>query len=74
MKQILTAWAEHCTGPGWTNDLIWYLLRDETGDLSIRAIQPATQTTRMLMLRGVSEVVSRQLTAEVRAATNGAPR
>lgn len=30
---IVTAWCEHCKGPGWVNDIVWAILRTRQGEL-----------------------------------------
>jgi hypothetical protein len=30
---IVTAWCEHCKGPGWVNDIVWVILRTQQGEL-----------------------------------------
>ena len=54
-QTVVAAWPEHCVGPGWSNSLIWVLLRDGNGKLSIEAIQPHEQTAEMRMLFGVAD-------------------
>ncbi len=37
---IVTAWSERCSGPGWSNHLLHVLYRAKDGDLSIKYLQP----------------------------------
>jgi hypothetical protein len=52
---VVAAWADVASGPGWANRLIWLLLRDADGILSLEAIQPDEQTAEMVALYAVSE-------------------
>ena len=67
--RIVTAWAEHATGPGWSNQLVWVLVRERTGGLREEAIQPEDQTTEMQTLFWVCEAATKALTAAVERAT-----
>jgi len=67
-EHVVVAWAEKARGSGWSNDLIWVLVRDGDGHLRIHAIQPTEQNREMLVLHGPSEAVCSQLTQEVRNA------
>lgn len=56
---IQTAWAQHCKGHGWVNDVIWVLVqRQGTNELRIECVQPEDQTEEMRVLAGISEVCS----------------
>ena len=37
---IVAAWAERASGPGWSNRLVWLLVRDEDGELRLDSLQP----------------------------------
>lgn len=65
---IITAWAENCSGPGWNNQLVWYIWRDESGKLHQDCLQPEQQTSDMRTLFGVSSAVNHQMTLAVSAA------
>lgn len=43
-REIVCAYAEHASGPGWANSLVWVVERDGNGWLHHRAIQPEEQT------------------------------
>ena len=64
-ETVAAAWAESCSGPGWSNTLIWYLVREVQGGYRVEAIQPRQQTALMLTLFPVADAVQRSLTAEV---------
>ena len=54
MSEIVSAWAERCSGPGWSNQVVWYLTRDSTGNLKIHDIQPGDMSDAMLHLFNTS--------------------
>jgi len=60
-----TAWAERCDGPGWCNELIWYVWSDSTGEHHIDALQPDEQTTTMRTLFPLSAAASVEMTRAV---------
>jgi len=33
--KLITAWAEHCSGPGWSNDVLWVLVETAHGKLEV---------------------------------------
>jgi hypothetical protein len=58
-KQVLTAWAEVCRGPGWSNSIVWVLTRDiKDGTLKIECLQPHEQSEGVLWMFGVSDKAS----------------
>jgi len=71
---IVAAWAERCSGPGWSNTIIWYLERDEMGTLRVEAIQPNEQTAEMMELFEFSEVAARRMLSAVVRRKQGKPR
>jgi hypothetical protein len=62
--QIVTAWAESASGPGWANQPVWVLVRSLSGDLRIECLQPEEQTPTMQTLHSISATVSGQMTKE----------
>ena len=47
---IVTAYAEHCSGPGWSNSPVWVIVRDLQGNLRQECIQMRDQTAEMRVL------------------------
>lgn len=70
--QILAAWGESCSGPGWSNRLIWVLYRDANGKLQIHGIQPGDQTPLMFNFFRASEAINSELVAEIRQSMRSA--
>jgi hypothetical protein len=68
MKEIVAAWAEPCSGPGWANTPLWYLVRDVSGALRIECLQPDEQTREMLVLYGLCAAAHGALLEQVRRA------
>jgi len=62
---IICAWAEHHTGAGWSNCIIWYIMRDENGKLTEECLQPKEQTKEMHEMFDVSVIVSGKMTSYV---------
>ena len=67
MSEIVTAWAEKCRGPGWSNRPIWYL-HYVSGVPTVDAIQPQDQTEEMHRLFNICEAANDALLLEVRKA------
>jgi len=65
-ERIEVAWSEDCNGPGWSNQIIWVLIRDGSGTLRLDSIQPSERTEYMAALHAVSAVVAREMTAWVK--------
>lgn len=63
---IVTAWAESCGGPGWSNRVIWVLVRDGMGSLRMECLQPKEQGAWLLDLFDVSEAAFRATTFGVK--------
>ena len=63
---VVTAWAEHVSGPGWSNHLVWVLVRERGGKLREEAFQPDEQSGDMMVLFGVCAAAAKSLTAEVK--------
>jgi len=61
MSEIVAAWAERCSGPGWSNQVVWYLTRDSTGNLKIHDIQPEAMSDVMLHLFNTSAAVHQSM-------------
>ena len=59
------AWAEHCSGAGWSNRLVWMLLRAPGGKLRLDCLQPDEQSPLLQALHAASAALSEELRAEV---------
>ena len=56
-KRIICVYAESSAGPGWANQPLWVIERDESGKLSERCIQPEKQTLDARKLYPIAEAV-----------------
>lgn len=66
---IVGAWAEACSGPGWSNRLLWVCLRNtHDGSYRIAGFQPEEQTRDMANAFGICEAASRFMLYEARVA------
>lgn len=62
-EDVVMAWAEKASGPGWSNIPVWVLIRqDFTGRLRIECLQPDEHPPEVVALREVSSVVSTAMT------------
>lgn len=66
-ESIVTAWAEYCSGPGWSNAPIWVIVRDANKGLREECIQPEDQTPEMLWLFATCASANRSMVAAVNA-------
>jgi hypothetical protein len=64
-RHVVAAWAEHASGPGWSNRLVNVLYRDGNGMLTIERLQPDQQTADMSTLFDVSATVTLSMIAAV---------
>ena len=64
---LYAAWAEHANGPGWSNALVWCLIRSIAGDFRVEAIQPDRHTPEILALFRVSEACMESMKAATAA-------
>lgn len=63
---VVTAWAESATGPGWANRIVWVLRRDAHGVLWIDSVQPDEQGVLLQALHGAAASMARTVTDEAR--------
>lgn len=67
--QIVTAWAESASGPGWTDQPVWVLVQERCGKLRIECLQPDEQSRDIHTLYSVSSAAhGAMVTAVQRAA------
>lgn len=69
-KQVIVAWAEHASGPGWRNEIIWYIIQEAGGKLVQKCLQPHEQTALMVAVADSSAAVTRTMTDLVRRKLN----
>lgn len=69
-KNVIAAFAKRESGPGWSNQLVWYVWRDEGGRLHLDALQPNEQTRAMRTLFDVSAAVNDSLVFAVNQRVN----
>ena len=70
-ESIVTAWGERCSGPGWSNRLVWILVREGSGKLRIDCLQPEEQSPSLSTLLDISHEVSRTMAQQVRNVMGG---
>ena len=65
--KIVVAWAERCSGPGWSNPVIWYIERESDGTLRQYSAQRDEWSHSMSSLFSVCAAASDELTDAVNA-------
>jgi hypothetical protein len=70
---IVTAWAERASGPGWSNALVWVIVRDGNGVLRQECLQPEEQTAEMHHLFGVSAAAAQAMLIAVESSIRSKP-
>jgi len=55
VKQIIAVRPETCSGPGWTNRVIWIIERDAKGKLFERCLQHEEQSNEMKNIFDICE-------------------
>jgi hypothetical protein len=63
---IVTAWAEPASGPGWSNQPLWVIVKDGDGKLREECIQPEEQDQVMRTLYAISASVHFQLKRSIK--------
>lgn len=63
--QIVTAWAESASGPGWTDQPVWVLVQERCGKLRIECLQPDEQSRDIHTLYSVSSAAHGAMTTAV---------
>ena len=71
---VLTAWAEHCSGPGWSNEIVNVLLVSQWGTYRVQALQPNEQTERMKALFKLSALAAEEMRSAVESAIRTADK
>lgn len=67
-EHVMAAWGELCDGPGWHNTPVWVLVSVDGGNsYRVDCIQPENQTDGMRALLRISDLVTKEMTAQVRA-------
>jgi hypothetical protein len=54
---IVAAYAEIASGPGWSNTLVWCVVRDGDKKVRLEALQPEEQSAEVRTLFDISAVV-----------------
>lgn len=65
-ESIVTAFAEGASGPGWSNALVWVIIRRVDGALEQECLQPDEQTAEMSALYAVSAAAHGSMTRACR--------
>jgi hypothetical protein len=63
---IVTAWAEFAVGPGWSNRIVWVLIREVGGKLRLECLQPGEQSKDIIKLSPYSALVTEDITKSVK--------
>lgn len=74
MKTVIAVWCEFCSGPGWANNLMAYLVRNNDArmpEYSVEYLQPNEQPVSSRYLFGISADVNSRLVNEVQQIVDG---
>jgi len=63
--QVVVAWPELCSGPGWSNTIVWVIIQGSRGGLRREALQPEEQTDEMRMMFEVCGAAAKHYTGVV---------
>jgi hypothetical protein len=63
-RKVLAAWAQNASGPGWSNQLIWYVWWDGARH-HVDALQPEEQSPELMLLFSTSAALNVELVGEV---------
>lgn len=58
---IVTAWAEYCSGPGWSNTPVWVIVQDRGGSIRRECLQPNEQSPEIYQLFHISAALQAQM-------------
>lgn len=72
-ESIVTAWAENCDGPGWTNRIVTVLIRGPSGALREVFVQPHECSDALLVLAPLSAQMHDYMTRWASALAKNAP-
>ena len=65
-EYIVTSWAENCSGPGWSNQVVWVLICSRgCMNYRIESLQPDEQSVGLKYLFNSSSVISKEMLQEV---------
>lgn len=73
-RNIIIAWSENCSGPGWVNSPIWYIEELPNGKLERGCLQPEEQTKEMISHFGINALSSQLMTSLVMEKLNSKAR
>ena len=66
-EEIVACVPESCSGPGWSNTLIWVWIKDNgSGSTRVEALQPESITPEMYLLFAVCEAAHSAMLNEVK--------
>jgi len=60
-ERIVAVVPEHCSGPGWSNRVVWVYIESGNGGIRDHCLQIEDQTPEMLTLFDVAAVMHRAL-------------
>jgi hypothetical protein len=64
-ERIVTAFAERASGPGWSNQPLWVIVRDGDQNLRMECLQPSEQSGEICLLYNTSEATHCAMVAAV---------
>lgn len=64
-EYLVTAWAEYCSGPGWSNQLINVIIKDINGKMRQDCLQPAEQSKSIRDMFEIHAVCNKKLMHQI---------
>jgi len=64
--RIVTAYAEHADGPGWSNRPLYIIVRNQSGELREECLQPEEQGAEVAAFYDIAAVVNKEVVGAVR--------
>lgn len=66
--QVITAYAQRASGPGWSNQPVWIAVRSRwDGSYRLECLQPEELSMEIWALYDISETVNKAMTDAVKA-------
>lgn len=65
-ERVIAAVPEYCSGPGWSNSILWVYIETADKGLRTEAIQPGERSAEQHMLFNVAEAAHRAMLGSIK--------
>ncbi len=65
-ERVIAAVPEYCSGPGWSNSVLWVYIETPDKRLRTEALQPAERSAEQHMLFNVAETAHRAMLSTIK--------